>query len=204
MSLTNERAKTFKECLEKYQKKIQGISFEIAQVNTDYFSLLHSRDEPKNNNLWKYGKLWIDKISDQTRNWITSRIYFSTTYETDLITGSMIIVFYEISNNILKLLNLHPTMSGKLKGFEVFDCVQPENWSGYWTKRFECCSDDWFTEEFQKQVDDHGIEPPEQASINEVKFISDDKIYKSRSSVVYTEKYIENFKLYTKTFSVFF
>ena len=106
LSLGNDKAKKLKESLEAFKKRSQSISFEIAQVDTDYFNLIKPQNELSCNLKWTHGKKYIKQISNNTKEWINSQYYISKIHETDLRSGSTTLVAIEISQKIYDLLEI--------------------------------------------------------------------------------------------------
>lgn len=204
-SLNNEKAKYLQECLEQYQQTLQRVFFEIADLNTEYFSLLTPRYDSDKNQEWTFGKIWVKKLNQKTRDWIATRPYVQQyTQETNLKSGAKKIKFIEISKKLLQLINVHPSLSSEMKGFEFTERITLDSWLVYWTKRFGVNNTNWFTEFIQNYVSEQGIESPESSDISDIKFSDGNKLYKSAAHIFYREKYIEDYHLYTKTTTIFF
>ena len=199
LSLNNQKAQEFKDCLEKFQKEQQLNSFDIAAISLDFFKMI----DPKASSVIEQNseKIWITQLNDKTQYWIKNQKFCAKIYETDLITGAIKMVYFDMSRNLLEQLNFHPTLSSKLKGFEIFGIIKSLNWIELWTKRFESDITNW--SKMRKYIDNQDIEMPYQVDFNTCKFLGDHKVFKNTGHLIYKERYIHNSRLYTKTTWVF-
>lgn len=116
----------------------------------------------------------------------------------------MKLIFIEISKNLLELIDVHPDLSGKMKGFEFIERIQLVSWIQFWKTRFSTNNNDWFTQFIQNYVESRSIDEPESSDTTQTMFNNGKTIYRSAANAVYREKYIENCQLYTKTTIIFF
>lgn len=132
LSLNKEKAKFFVDCLDKFQKNLQQVTFEIAEVNANYFNLINSRETNKKEK-WTHGKVWIKQLDDRTQNWMQKQKFLARTYETDLMTGVINMVSFDLSYAVLHLMDIYPTLNGEMKGFEFVEKLRSEDWFNFWT-----------------------------------------------------------------------
>lgn len=203
LSLGSDKAKKFKESLEEYKKRIQRISFEIAQVDSDYFSLIKPQNELNGNTKWTHGKKYIKQLSDNTKEWINSQHIISKIHETDLRSGAMTLVAIEISQKIYDLLNIHASQSSDSKGFDVLKAIQYQDLAHVYTELFSESATLWQDKSIQERILNHCIDTPDSVFEDKTKFVGNNKIFKSSVMMVFQEKYLENFKCYKKSSAVF-
>lgn len=100
-------------------------------INTSYFNSLSNVINNKQNI-----RTYTNKLNIQTKRYIISMPYISTTTKTDYFMKREEIVSYKISENFMDLIRLDKNNLEMINWYSVLNCVCCNNQIGYWNTKF--------------------------------------------------------------------